>query len=80
MADLVGAMQPDVVLAPWLLDAPPKHRLANHLLWLANISDARRKAKRRGDGRCMTSSIRFAIKRITVLAKTMLARPTGGAP
>ena len=33
---LVRGVRPDVILAPWLLDAPAKHRLVNHLLWLAN--------------------------------------------
>lgn len=28
--------EPDLVLVPWLLDSPPKHRLANHMLAIAN--------------------------------------------
>ena len=36
LSDLIAKSKPDVVLVPWLLDAPPKHRFANHLLYLAN--------------------------------------------
>jgi LmbE family N-acetylglucosaminyl deacetylase len=36
LAEIIHRLQPQVVLAPWLLDSPAKHRLANHLLWLAN--------------------------------------------
>jgi N-acetylglucosamine malate deacetylase 1 len=36
LAQIVREVNPDVVMAPWLLDAPAKHRLVNHLLWLAN--------------------------------------------
>lgn len=33
---LIAEKKPDVVLTPWLLDSPPKHRMANHLLRLAD--------------------------------------------
>jgi LmbE family N-acetylglucosaminyl deacetylase len=36
LAELVRRLDPQVIMAPWLLDSPPKHRLVNHLLWLAN--------------------------------------------
>jgi LmbE family N-acetylglucosaminyl deacetylase len=36
LSNLICRLQPDVLMLPWLLDVPPKHRLANHLLWLAN--------------------------------------------
>ena len=34
LSDLLLKTSPDVVLVPWLLDTPPKHRYANHLLYL----------------------------------------------
>lgn len=34
--EIIHSVKPDVVMSPWLLDAPPKHRLVNHLLWLMN--------------------------------------------
>jgi len=36
LAEIICTLNPDIVLAPWLLDSPAKHRLVNHLLWLAN--------------------------------------------
>jgi len=36
LAALIEELAPEVIMVPWLLDVPPKHRLANHLLWLAN--------------------------------------------
>ena len=36
LCDIIAQSKPDVVLVPWLLDAPPKHRYANHLLYLAH--------------------------------------------
>lgn len=36
IADLISDLRPKVVLAPWILDSPAKHRAANHLLWAAN--------------------------------------------
>lgn len=33
---VIDRIRPDVLLVPWLLDAPPKHRMVNHLLLLAN--------------------------------------------
>jgi len=35
LADLIKEIQPDVVMLPWLLDIPSKHRIPTHLLWLA---------------------------------------------
>jgi LmbE family N-acetylglucosaminyl deacetylase len=29
-------LAPQVVMAPWVLDSPPMHRLCNHMLWLAD--------------------------------------------
>jgi N-acetylglucosamine malate deacetylase 1 len=34
--DLVAKVNPDVILCPWILDGASKHRMVNHLLWLAN--------------------------------------------
>jgi LmbE family N-acetylglucosaminyl deacetylase len=34
-AAIIHSIKPDVIMAPWLLDWPPKHRMTNHLLWLA---------------------------------------------
>ncbi|MHB2029368.1 MAG: PIG-L deacetylase family protein [Acidimicrobiales bacterium] len=36
ISSLIAQSKPDVVLVPWLLDAPPKHRYALHLLYLAH--------------------------------------------
>ena len=36
MSEIIKDVNPEVVMAPWLLDSPAKHRLVNHLLWLAN--------------------------------------------
>jgi LmbE family N-acetylglucosaminyl deacetylase len=36
LSELVCRLQPQVILAPWLLDSPPRHRLVNHLLWLGH--------------------------------------------
>jgi LmbE family N-acetylglucosaminyl deacetylase len=36
LAELVQQIAPQVALAPWLLDMHPKHRLTNHLLYLAH--------------------------------------------
>lgn len=36
LAALIRDIAPQVVLTPWLLDNPAKHRLANHLLWLTD--------------------------------------------
>ncbi len=36
LAAIIEQTRPDVVLTPWLLDYPPKHRFANHLLFLAD--------------------------------------------
>jgi len=34
-AEIVRTLGPDVLLTPWILDAPPKHRMTCHLLYLA---------------------------------------------
>lgn len=36
LAALIQEKRPDVVLLPWLLDIPAKHRMPSHLLWLAH--------------------------------------------
>lgn len=36
LSGIINDLQPQVLMAPWLLDSPAKHRLVNHLLWLAN--------------------------------------------
>jgi LmbE family N-acetylglucosaminyl deacetylase len=36
MAGVIRDARPDVLLIPWILDAQVKHRMTNHLLWLAN--------------------------------------------
>jgi LmbE family N-acetylglucosaminyl deacetylase len=36
LSETIHALNPEVVLAPWVLDSPAKHRLVNHLLWLAD--------------------------------------------
>lgn len=35
-AALLQQRKPQVVVMPWLLDGAPKHRVANHMLWLAS--------------------------------------------
>jgi LmbE family N-acetylglucosaminyl deacetylase len=35
LSAIIQEVKPDVVALPWLLDAPVKHRMTNHLLWLA---------------------------------------------
>jgi len=39
LSSKIESISPQVVLVPWLLDTP-KHRLVNHLLWLANCRQA----------------------------------------
>lgn len=36
LAKLISELDPDLILVPWLLDSPPKHRMTNHLLYLAS--------------------------------------------
>jgi len=36
LSALIHDLKPQVIMAPWLLDLPAKHRLVNHLLWLAD--------------------------------------------
>lgn len=36
LSEIINSVKPCVVMSPWLLDSPAKHRLVNHLLWLAN--------------------------------------------
>ena len=36
LSEIIHRVKPQVVMAPWLLDSPAKHRLVNHFLWLAN--------------------------------------------
>lgn len=36
LGSMIREIKPEVLLLPWLLDAPPKHRMVNHLLLLAN--------------------------------------------
>lgn len=36
LAEIIRAVKPQVVMAPWLLDSPSMHRMANHLLWLSD--------------------------------------------
>lgn len=36
LAEIIHNLNPQVVMAPWILDSPAKHRLVNHLLWLAH--------------------------------------------
>jgi N-acetylglucosamine malate deacetylase 1 len=36
LCSVIQEVKPDVVMAPWLLDWPAKHRFVNHLLWLAH--------------------------------------------
>jgi N-acetylglucosamine malate deacetylase 1 len=35
LGSIINDIKPEVVMIPWFLDYPPKHRLANHLLYLA---------------------------------------------
>lgn len=35
LAEYVEYIQPDLILLPWMMDAPVKHRLANHLIYKA---------------------------------------------
>ena len=39
-ADIFNGLKPQVVMIPWVLDRPARHRLTNHLLWLANRCSA----------------------------------------
>lgn len=39
LSRLLHELAPQVVLAPWILDGPPKHRLVNHLMWLAHVHE-----------------------------------------
>ncbi len=34
--EIVREVNPDLIMCPWLLDGAPKHRMVNHVLWLAN--------------------------------------------
>jgi LmbE family N-acetylglucosaminyl deacetylase len=36
LADIIKVSKPQAVLMPWILDSAPKHRLVNHLLYLAH--------------------------------------------
>lgn len=36
LSEIIAEVKPDVILSPWILDSPPKHRMANHLLYLAD--------------------------------------------
>jgi N-acetylglucosamine malate deacetylase 1 len=36
LARKIQELKPEVIMLPWLLDSPPKHRITNHLLWLAH--------------------------------------------
>ena len=35
--EIIRSVKPDVILSPWLFDGAPKHRMINHILWLANV-------------------------------------------
>jgi LmbE family N-acetylglucosaminyl deacetylase len=37
LSSILRREAPEVILAPWPLDFPAKHRMGNHLLWLAGI-------------------------------------------
>src|SRR3569623_1796607 len=37
LAERIWQSRPEVILSPWLLDWPQKHRVVNHLLWLAHL-------------------------------------------
>jgi LmbE family N-acetylglucosaminyl deacetylase len=34
--EIIHTVKPDMILTPWLFDGAPKHRMINHILWLAN--------------------------------------------
>lgn len=34
--EIIQSVKPDVILSPWLFDGAPKHRMINHILWLAD--------------------------------------------
>jgi LmbE family N-acetylglucosaminyl deacetylase len=36
LSELIAGIEPDLILIPWMLDAQEKHRMSNHLLWLAD--------------------------------------------
>ena len=36
LSEIIAEVKPEVILTPWILDSPPKHRMANHLLYLAD--------------------------------------------
>jgi LmbE family N-acetylglucosaminyl deacetylase len=36
LSGIINDIRPQVIMAPWVLDYPPKHRLVNHLLWLSH--------------------------------------------
>ncbi|WP_235299282.1 PIG-L deacetylase family protein [Portibacter marinus] len=36
LTDLIQTLQPDLILLPWFLDIPVKHRLTNHMLLLSD--------------------------------------------
>jgi len=36
LAEILETLDPQVVLVPWLLDSPARHRMVHHLLWLAH--------------------------------------------
>jgi LmbE family N-acetylglucosaminyl deacetylase len=36
LAEILQALDPQVILLPWLLDSPARHRMLHHLLWLAH--------------------------------------------
>jgi N-acetylglucosamine malate deacetylase 1 len=36
LSGLIKGFRPDVIIAPWLLDRPAKHRIPSHLLWLVD--------------------------------------------
>jgi len=36
LSSIANQIRPQVVMIPWILDRPTRHRIANHLLWLAN--------------------------------------------
>jgi LmbE family N-acetylglucosaminyl deacetylase len=36
LSEIIETINPQVVMVPWILDLPAKHRMVNHLLWLAD--------------------------------------------
>ena len=36
LSEVISKGKPDLILVPWLLDTPVKHRLSNHMLFLAS--------------------------------------------